>query len=56
MLPPSCLAGIALTLAAPPPGAGPARPCGREIVVVTENAYPPLQFLDMPTAGGGLGI
>jgi polar amino acid transport system substrate-binding protein len=29
---------------------------GREVTVVTENAYPPLQFLDARRRGGGLGI
>ena len=29
---------------------------GREIVVVTENAYPPLQFLDALGRGDRLGI
>ncbi len=29
---------------------------GREVVVVTENAYPPLQFLDAVGRGCGLGI
>ncbi len=29
---------------------------GREVVVVTENAYPPLQFLDASGGGHRLGI
>ena len=29
---------------------------GKEVVVVTENAYPPLQFLDKDGRGRGLGI
>lgn len=40
------LLGLALTLAAPAHAEGLPDLGGREVVVVTENAYPPLQFLN----------
>jgi polar amino acid transport system substrate-binding protein len=48
----AALSLIALTLAAPVAAEVPDL-AGREIVVVTENAYPPLQFLD--SAGAAIG-
>jgi polar amino acid transport system substrate-binding protein len=51
----AALAGIGLTLAAPFAAAQDLPDLGgREIVVVTENAYPPLQFVD-PASGQAIG-
>ena len=49
----AALAGLAMMLPAAAFAQGLPDLAGREIVVVTENAYPPLQFLDKSGAAGG---
>lgn len=55
MLRRSVLAALAVILAAPLAATAQGLPdlAGRDIVVVTENAYPPLQFLDKSGAAVG---
>ena len=49
----AALAGLAMMLPAAAFAQGLPDLAGREIVVVTENAYPPLQFLDKSGAAVG---